>query len=292
MRSLLITVIVVCVAASVYGLEKKAVQMREDYGSEPLYNCYMNYYYFIPCPTNSWFWILSGWTPGEVVGAWFRVGDPSMGRTGSGCPPYSACDPCANMSLEQFRVLDFAGYGTIYPGLYTVRFDVWCADVNGCPVGPPLWSSGPKEFCTAGWNYVNVYPYVSLSDCYTQLQSNLKCYPRFLIAATHTGTLATYPAWGVDNVSSPLGLSCAMHDTGCCPAMFPRPQVGHYPTMHSGDYGVNFSHCPPQWFLDGADSVGNVYGFAELGWKAYLGGYVDPTTTEPTTWGNIKSIYK
>jgi hypothetical protein len=290
MRSLLIAVIVVCVAASAYGLEKKAAQMREDFGTEPLYECYMNYYYYIPCTTNSWFWQFSGWRPGQVIGEWFRIGDPSMGRAGSGCPPYLNCHPCETGVIEQFRVLDFAGYGTVYPGLFTVNFDIWCADANGCPVGPSLWTSGPKEFCAAGWNYISLSPLVPISLCYTEIQGNLKCYPRILITATHTGTLATYPAWGFDNISTPVGLSCTMHDNGCCPALYPRPQVSHYTTMHSGNYGVAFANCPPQWFLDGGDSVGNTFGCVELAWRVY-GKYMF-NATEPSTWGNIKSIYK
>jgi hypothetical protein len=233
---------------------------------------------------------------GEVIGEMFTVGDPSMGREGSGCPPYLNCQRCCDHGLERFRVLDFAGYGTIYPGLFTVNFNIWCSDANGCPVGPSLWASGPTEFCTAGWNYIAVTPLLDLGNCYTQLQSNLKCYPRFLITATHTGISANYPAWGFDNVSTPLGLSCAMHDNGCCPALYPRPQVSHYPAIHSGDYGVAFEHCPPQWFTDGADSVGNVYGFIELAWRVYVRNIYTcccpDEATEPTTWGAIKAMYK
>ena len=80
-----------------------------------------------------------------------------------------------------------------------------------------------------------------------------------------------------------------MHDNGCCPALYPRPQVSHYATMHSGDYGVDFANCPPYWFLDPADSVGNVYGCVELAWRIYTWMHVG---AEPSTWGTIKSIYK
>jgi hypothetical protein len=284
-------VLVLGLAASAYGLETKAVQMREDFGSQPLYDCYMNYYYYIPCTTNSWFWIFSGWSPGDIVGEWFTIGDPSMGRTGAGCPPYIKCDPCglASKSIERLRVLDFAGYGTTYPGLFTVRFDIWCSDENGCPAGPRLLSSGPKEFCAAGWNYIDVWPPTDVILCYTELVGNAKCSPRFLITATHTGTQANYPAWGVDNICTPVGLACAMHDNGCCPALYPRPAVSHYTTMHSGYYGVNFANCPPSWFMDPGDTVGNVYGYSELAWRVYTFMHVG---TEPSTWGTIKSMYK
>jgi hypothetical protein len=290
MRLLVIAALVLVLAASAYGLEKKAVQMREDFGTEPLYDCYMHYYYYIPCPTYSWFWNFTGWPRGQVVGEWFLVGDPSMGRTGSGCPPYIACDPCNAHTLEQFRVLDFAGYGTTYPGLFTVDFAIWCSDARGCPIGPPLWQSGPYELCVGGWNMVPVTPALCVSNCYTELMGTIKCYPRVLITAQHIGTQATYPAWGWDNISTPLSQACVMHDTGCCPALYPRPAVSHYTTMHSGDYGINFAYCPPYWILNPGDSTGDVWGCIELAWRIYMANIY--TDTEPSTWGSIKSMYK
>jgi hypothetical protein len=289
---LTIALAVLALAATAFGLERqpRAIQMREDFGTEPLSDCYMNYYYYIPCPTYAWFWNLGFDTPGDVCGVFYTIGDPSMGNAGSGCPPYSNCDPCGAHVLEQFRILDFAGYGTLYPGLFTVEFDVWCSDQYGCPVGPSLWNSGPAEFCHAGWNYVTVAPELCLSNCYTELQGDIKCHPRFLITATTTGTCCTYPAWGFDNISTPLGMACAMHDEGCCPALYPRPTVSPYNTIHSGYYGVHFEYCPPIWILNPGDTTGNAFGFIELAWRVYLKNIY--TSTEPSTWGNIKSMYR
>jgi hypothetical protein len=282
--------LVLALASSAYGMEMKALQMREDFGSEPLYDCYMNYYYYIPCPTYSWFWSYYGWTQGSSVGTFFTAGDASMGRAGSACPPYLTCDAYLAHTIEQFRVLDFAGYGTMYPGLYTVEFQIWCADEHGCPIAPALWSSGPQEMCVGGWNYIAVTanPALCVSRCATQANYG---YPRFLITATHIGTDATYPAWGMDNISRPIGLACTMHDSGCCPALYPRPTASHYNTMHSGYYGVNFEFCPPEWFLDGGDTVGDEEGFIELAWRVYLVN-TGPIATKPTTWGHIKSMYR
>lgn len=53
------------------------------------------------------------------------VNDPQIGGQGTQCPSSATF-------LEGFRFLDFAGYGTVYPGLYTVTFDVYCADRDGC----------------------------------------------------------------------------------------------------------------------------------------------------------------
>jgi len=126
MRVITVLALVLVLATSVYGFEKKAFQMREDFGTEPLYNCYLNYNYYIPCPTYSWFWSYTGWSANDMIGEFFTVGDPSM-FTSTGCPPYTTCDPLMAHTIEQFRILDFAGYGTIYPGLFTVAFDIWCS---------------------------------------------------------------------------------------------------------------------------------------------------------------------
>jgi hypothetical protein len=288
MRPVIAIGLVAALAASAYGFEMKAFQMREDYGTEPLYECYMNYYYYIPCPTSSWFWVYTGLGPPDVLGVFFTVGDPSMGHPGCN-PDYSTCDPYNDHTIEQFRILDYAGYGTLYPGLFTVVFDIWCSDAQGCPVGPSLWNSGPVEFCNAGWNYILVSPNVAVTNCSTQLPSS---YPRFLITATSTGADGGYPAWGFDNISTPLERGCAMHDQGCCPALYPRPAVSHYGTIHTGYYGPGFYYCPPLWFLDGRDtSDGSMYGFIELAWRVYLI-RSGPDAVERSTWGTIKSMYR
>ncbi len=95
-------VLVLVLATSVFGFEKKAYQMRDDFGTEPLYDWALQYYYYIPCPTYSWFWAYSGFAPGDIVGAWYTIGDAGTGG-------YDPCDPEQCMVLEQFRVLDFAG---------------------------------------------------------------------------------------------------------------------------------------------------------------------------------------
>lgn len=293
MRIAVIVMAVLALATTAYAftVNPRPVQMREDYGTAPLSDCYMNYYYYVPCPTNSWFWIFTGWTIGDVWGVFFTIGDPTMGSAGAGCPPYVSCDPCCAHVLEQFRVLDFAGYGTIYPGLFTTEFNVWCSDERGCPVGPSLWNSGPVEFCNRGWNYIQVMPQLCLTNCYTQLQGPTKCYPRFLITSTVTGTNGTYPAWGLDNISTPVEQGCAMHDQGCCPALYPRPRVSHYSTMHTGIYRWQYRwYCPPIWVHNPGDTVGNVYGCIELAWRVYLKNIY--TDAEPSTWGSIKAMYK
>jgi hypothetical protein len=284
MKLFMAIVLVLVLATSAFAVERKAYTMRDDFGTEPLYDCYMNYYYYTPCPTYSWFWGFYGWTYGDMVGAFFQVGDLSM-WTGN------MCDPLMAHTLEQFRILDFAGYGTVYPGLFTVVFDVYCSDEYGCPAGPVLWSSGPFETGYA-WNYIPVDPPICITDCAVD-PGPPPSGPRILITATHIGTNNAYPQWGFDNISTGVEVACEFHDYSCQPALYPRPYNSHYATIHSGYYGVNFQYCPPQWFCDGRDTseLCDVYGFVEAAWRIYLINS-GPTATEPSTWGNIKSMYR
>jgi hypothetical protein len=266
------------------GSKMRAFQMKEDFGAEPLSQCYLQYYYYIPCPTFSWFWAFTGPTPGETMGAFFEIGEIS---TGTG----TACDPEACHTLETVRVIDFAGYGTAYPGLFSVVMDVYCADENGCPIGPPLWTSGTLEF-HFGWNYVAVDPALCLTYCITTPGPPVTV-PRVLVTFTHTGVSGVYPAWGFDNISTPLELSCVMHDISCMPAQYPRPYVGNYPVMHSGYCGYGVQYCPPIVIHDGRDTTpdGSQFGSIELAWRIYVS-CTGPTPTLPSSWGNIKSMYR
>ena len=280
MSIMLVAVMLLVVTASALALERGAYQMREDYDAEPLYDCAIQYYYYIPCPTYSWFWVYTGWDPGDVVGAWFEIGEQGTG----GWPTCSALNCHV---VEEIRVLDFAGYGQVHPGLFTVEFDIYCADETGCPVGPSLWNSGRLETGFA-WNYIPVDPPVSVCGCVDPPLG-----PRIVVTANHVGMQGVYPAWGMDNISTPLEQACALHDLGCLPVLYPRPYTGHYPVMHSGFYGQGFEYCPPQAFLDGRDTTsdGTQFGFIELAWRVYVQ-CTGPTSTEPATWGDIKSMYR
>ncbi len=246
-------------------------------------SCYLQYYYYIPCPDYSWFWSFSGWLPNDVIGVVFRIGDLSMQN-------WALCDSAPDYLLETIRVLDFSGFGTVYPGLYTVRFDVYCSDENGCPVGPSLWNSGPKETAYS-WNYIEIDEELHLCDCFLQKgpqSSDL----RILVTATHIGSDCSYPAWGLDNISKSIGEGCEMHDAGCLPALYPRPASGHYSSMHSGYYGPDFQFCPPYHFLDPGDTTetGERFGCLELAWRIRFRPVSE--SIEPTSWGSIKSLYR
>jgi len=266
------------------GMQMKAFQMREDYGVDPLSDCYLQYYYYIPCPTYSWFWSF-GLSCDDVLGAIFKIGDMS---TGTG----AACDPEVSHTLETIRILDVAGYGTIYPGRFSTRMDIYCSDERGCPVGSALWTSGQLD-THFGWNYIDVDPPLCLTPCST-IQSPVPSAPRILLTATMTGTDGIYPQWGLDNISTNLEQGCVMHDTGCLPALYPRPAVSHYDMVHSGYCGYGgIDYCPPLSFIDGRDTTrdGSQFGGIELTWRIYLSS-TGPSASEPTTWGNIKSIYR
>jgi len=277
MRWLKIYAVAVLILAScVFGFEKKAFILEEDFGVAQQ-ECFLQYYYYIPCTSSSWFWGFFDWSAGDKVGAFFTIGD-----TGTGA--FSTCKPDSCQTIFGFRVLDFAGYGQTYPGLYTVKFNIYCSDENGCPVGDPLWDSGSIE-TTKDWNLISVSPPLSVTGC--SVQPSPPTSPRILVVATHIGTDNTYPQWGSDNISAPVDSSCVMHDIGCLPALYPRPSSSHYPTMHSGYYGIDFAFCPPVWFPE-ADTL--TYGYLELAWRLFI--TCEGQATEPTTWGKIKSMYK
>ena len=105
----------------------------------------------------------------------------------------------------------------------------------------------------------------------------------------YKGTVAGYPAIGMDNISTPLAQACQMHDIGCLPAAWPRS------TSHSGYYGNGdpTMYDPPLVFCDGRDTTPDCshYGLLELAWRVYLNCF-GPTDAETRTWGNIKSMYR
>jgi hypothetical protein len=275
----LVIALVLVLATSAFGLEKKAYQMRDDFGMEPQYDGALQYYYYIPCPTYSWFWAYTGWDPGDIIGMGFEIGSQGTGG-------YDPLDPYNCAEIEQIRILDFAGYGTVYPGLFTIELDVWCH------TGIHLWNSGPLETGFA-WNYFLVDPPV----CYTICGVDPGV-PTILVTATMTGTDGIYPAWGMDNISTALETGCVLHDLGCLPVVWPRGPDDMVPgdagEVHGGYFGTYFwEYVPPLGFLDGRDTTpdGSQFGFIELAWRVYIicGG---PTSVEPSTWGNIKSMYR
>jgi hypothetical protein len=276
--------LIVLLGASAQAWEKRAFKTRDDFGMAPLQYSYLQYYYYVPCPTYSWFWGFFGWAQGDKVGQFFTIGDtPTAG--------FPACDPTLCHDVVGFRILDFSGYGQVYPGLYTVKFNIYCCDATGCPVGEPLWESGSIE-TVPDWNTVMLDSALYVTACCTQPMP--PAYPRILLTATHIGSDCDFPQWGMDNVSAPALLSCTMHDAGCLAALYPRPSSSHYTTIHSGYYGIDFANCPPIWFVDGGDTTpdGDVYGYLEFAWRLILECTGPHEATEPTSWGAIKAMYK
>jgi hypothetical protein len=288
MRVPLVCMLVLGLASSAQALDAGAFQMSEDFGAEPLYDCGLQYYYYIPCPTYSWFWAFSGWSPGDIIGTCFEIGDQGTGG-------FAACDSyLCQGGLRSIGVLDYAGYGTIYPGLFTFEFDVYCA-LDCCGPNQPfmhIWNSGPLD-THYGWNYFTNAWMLSLSPCCTATPPD--CSTKFVITATMTGTDARYPAWGFDNVSTAVNTGCVLHDIGCLPAVIGRNPCGtDDPMVHSGYIGTYpFEYWPPLPFCDGQDSSADCHrwGAVELAWRINLdcGGHV---AGAPTTWGEIKSIYR
>jgi len=297
MRLCIVLALVLVLASSAFALEKKAYQMKDDFGTEPLANPYdgaLNYYYYVPCPTYAWFWSFYGWAPGEVIGHCFTLGDQGTG----GNP---VADPFLAQTLSRIRILDFAGYGVVYPGQFTVEFDVYCAE-ECCGAAVPVthvWNSGPFE-TAGGWNYIEVNegavpPGVCLTVPCGEIDPLAGIGHSFVVTATMTGTDGVYPQWGFDNISTSIETGCPMHDYGCLPAVYPRYACGFgTPMVHSGYIGTfPFEYWPPQAFLDGRDTTpdGSMFGAIELAWRAY---FINsgPTANEASSWGNIKSMYR
>jgi hypothetical protein len=77
--TILVLTLVLVTATTAFGLQKKAWQTKDDFGTVPTYDGALQYYYYVPCPTYSWFWAYTGWTPGDYVGMSFTIGDQGTG---------------------------------------------------------------------------------------------------------------------------------------------------------------------------------------------------------------------
>jgi hypothetical protein len=288
MKCLVIVLILVLAASAASGAKPRCAAYRlmdPDFGIPAGYDGALQYYYYIPAPTYSWFWAFSGWEPGDIIGTGFDIGDAGTGG-------YAPVDPLNCHTIGEFRILDFAGYGTTYPGSFTVEFDMWCA-LGGPSVN--LWNSGPWE-TGFGWNYIPVDPPVCVTGCMGSCCGGDPA-PIVLVTATHTGTEGTYPAWGFDNVSMPIAMGAPMHDYGCLPATYPRgpvtPGVCHG-NVHGGYFGnYQWEYLPPLSLCDCHDTTEDCsqYGYLELAWRIYII-CQGPSSSEPSSWSSIKSMYR
>ncbi len=272
----------VATSASAFDARPVNIQMMDGF-PDSTWDCYTpRYWYIIPCDAASWAWAISGWQQGDIIGQFSTIGE--RGLDGQTCPCPSQC-----WHLNKIRVLDLQGWGTTYPGLYTIKFNVYCADENGCVVGPSLWNSGPIE-TRFGWNFIYVDRPLALCSCFWDPDFG----PRFLITVTMVGSRVYEREWYFDNISAPVQQGCYMHDISCWPALYPRPYNSYFPVMHTGYYGNGTPWQCPEWFKDPGDTTpyGTLYGHIELtGWRAYLSCF-GPTETEESSWGRIKAIYR
>jgi hypothetical protein len=271
---------------------QRSFKIKEDFDVELLTECMLQYYYYVPCPTYAWFWSYYYWDVGDVAGEWFDIGDMSMGG-------FEACDPSDCMTLSQLRILNMGiicqdpwGYGT-YPGAY-VHFDVYCGDDVGRPVGPSLWRSDTILLEDFGWNYIPVDPPLSICGCAT-VPGPPASQPRVLVTITVDPGA---PGWcmelGGDNISDTVTDGCQMHDYGCLPALYPRPLVSHYTTMHSAFYRqLGVTYDPPKLIRDRNDTTPDhtQYGYVELAWRIYLS-CTGPSTASPSSWSGLKALFR
>jgi hypothetical protein len=261
-----------------------------DYGPEPSSrDCVLQYYYYIPCPTYSWFWAYSGWEPGDIIGAHFRIADQGTGG-------FDPADPWGCCHLGWIGILDFAGYGTAYPGLFTIEMDVYCADDTPSPRSH-MWNSGSLE-THFGWNYVEVEPPLYILPCW-DYDRWPPAAPAIVVTMTSTGSEGIFPKLGFDNISTSIHVGCPLHDLGCLPAAYPRTRMGESDlSVHSGYIGkYPFQNWPPLPFPDGVHT-----GFRPFGWCGYVELAMQigmpfwhmrsEKALYQTSWGAIKSLYR
>lgn len=191
-------------------------------------------------------------------------------------------------------MLDLAGYGTLYPGLFTIELDAYCTDEARAPA-QHIWNSGPIE-TALGWNYFVIDPSIRLHTSCEGFAQN----PTIVVTMTFTGTEGTYPVVGFDNIGNAAEAGCVMHEYGCLPSYYPRGWVGgDNPRVHSGYVGrFAFEYWPPLALPDGMHPVSSppeTFGYVEAAWRVYLGCYgptKSPAAVDPTSWGGIKSLYR
>lgn len=242
------------------AFEAEPYQMVEDVGVHPWAQCALQHYYYIPCPSDSWFWGVSGWAIGDIIGAHFRVDQQSTGRV-------EPCCECCYVVVG-VSILDFAGYGTVYPGWFSVTPKFFCADENGYPTGPAVYS-GPPIDTSYGWNYID-FDRGFEPPCFLPGTR----YESFVVTITFTGLQGIYPAIGFDNIGTAQESGCEMRDIGGSLAEYPRNWAGGpEPRVHSGYVGWrDFEHWPPIGFADGGDTtrVTPEFGFSEVAWRVHL----------------------
>jgi hypothetical protein len=134
----------------------------------------------------------------------------------------------------------------------------------------------------------------SICNCATITEPLLSA-PRILVTITVD---PGYPAYcmelGADNISDAAINGCSMHDIGCLPALYPRPYVSHYPTMHSAFYRqVGVTYDPPKLIRDRNDTTPDrtQYGYVELAWRVYLS-CSGPSETAPGSWSRLKGLFR
>jgi len=280
----MVSLLTLFIAASGFAVEKTAYQMTKDFEAEMPGDCALEYYYYVPCPTCSYFYRWTGWAYGDIVGQLFMIGDASMGGG-------EACDPATCHRLEEIRWLDLnpdaPGW---YPTDYMIRFDLFCSDMQGCPIGPSFWSATTLSART-GWNGHTVLNPPCVGACIADPPG----VPVILLTATHIGwTDGTAPHWGTDAPGKYVQYGSDMHEIGCLPVRYPRPWNSYYsPGIRSGYYGRGTLTCPPQYFCDKLDTTSDCteFGFCELAWTITLS-CSGPTSAEPATWGRLKSMYR
>lgn len=124
-----------CLVSTSAALEKTSARFtgdtRDDWARATT-SCQVAYYN----QCNGWIWVWSGWKETETFGVWFSPCCPG------GFGGHQLLD-----AFLFFQAESPSGYG------FTGTLDVWTADAQGCPTGPPLRTT--PFLPTSGWNQVS-----------------------------------------------------------------------------------------------------------------------------------------
>jgi len=243
-RSLVLatTITLVSLAAPGEALEKTSARYagdaRENWNRATT-SCQVAYYNIC----TGWVWVWSGWDPTDTFGVWF-----------SPCCPGGSGGQLLTDTFVFFYAAPPSGYG------FTGTLDVWAADGQGCPTGPPLRTT--PFLPTSSWNQV------SFAGSPVDVSGG-----DFVVTMT-TG------AAGIGNPTAIATDHPVAGGTGpaACGTCFPSTRV-----TRSFYYGTATSPlCPGSPFSDSLCD-------AELLWDVDL---TCTTAVENRSWGRIKELYR
>jgi len=225
--------------------------------------CVLMYHNFC----SHWVYYWSGGWPDAKVGVCFDLND---------CDCSQASDLCRALGVGYWGMRRMSVWGW-------ADFDIYCADVNCCPCGPPLASARAVPIMSL-WTGVN-WSGVNLNSC------EPGCVPsRFISMCTVTSPNDNAPYHDADNLNWDRGCG----DTWTC---IPHSYVYlAYDTDDDVwiDYCAETGYPGNMFYADSRSYCQTQFGVGFYhNWLVYM--YIDCTgasATEGHSWSEIKALYK